>query len=175
MASKPTTNRLRTKVYLGTDDRGTGPHLANRDRPTGPEIALLDTLNADLRDCRKIALTEAPPARVANLAELHTATEKLWIEGAAGRLTWGQFNQRRRTIDTQEQALLTAPAPALATPRKQDLFALDHRSDDPQLRLRGPRQPNPGPSFSITSQNGAASSSGYCDRMANTAYCDPRR
>jgi hypothetical protein len=170
---KPDYESLRAKIPPGAELRSGAPALTNRDRPTAAEMALLDALNAELRECRTIALAETPPSRLAKLTELHAATETLWTDGAAGRLTWGQFNQRRSIIGRQVQALLTAPAPAATASPKQDLFALEHRSDDPQLRLRGRRQPGPGATFTIDSMNPSGSS--YCGAMRHTAYCDPRR
>ena len=173
VAGKPDYAPLHAKVYFGIDDAGARPYLANRDRPAATETDLLDAMNGELRECRQLALSEAPSARATKLAESHRAADKLWSEAAAGRLTWGQFNQRRRTIAAQEHALLYAPAPALAAAPKQDLFALDPPRSDAQLRWRGAREPGPGATITIDSMNRSGST--YCSAMRHTAYCDPRR
>lgn len=169
-AGKPEYDLLRVKKPPGAELRSGAPALTNPDRPTAAEMALLDALNTELRDCRTIAITETPPSRVAKLTELHAATEKLYADGAAGRLTWGQFNQRRSIIGRQVQALLTPPA--VTAPPKQDLFALDNRNDA-NVRWRRSRQSGPGATFTINSMN--PSGSAYCGAMRHTAYCDPRR
>ena len=107
---KPEYASLRAKKPPGAELRIGAPAYTNPDRPTAAEMALLDALNTELRDCRTIALTETPPSRVAKLAELHAATEKIYADGAAGRLTWGQLNQRRSVIGRQAMALLTLRA-----------------------------------------------------------------
>lgn len=163
LAAKPEYEPLRGKTYLGSGDQP----AAGRDRPTAAETALLDAMNAELRACRQLALAEAPPARATKLAELHRAAEKLWSEAAAGRLTWDQFNQRRRTIVAQEQALLTAPASTAAAPRKQDMFALDPPRSDEGGGWDAPRQKTRGRSFSPH-----ATSRGYCNAANKpSAYC----
>ena len=174
VVGKPDYAPLHAKVYFGTDDVGARPYLANRDRPAATETVLLDAMNGELRECRQLALSEAPSSRATKLAESHRAEDKLWSEAATGRLTWGQFNQRRRTIAAHAQALLTAPAPAVTAAPRQDLFALDPpRSDDAQMRWRGSREPRPGATITIDSMNQSGST--YCGAMRHTAYCDPRR
>ena len=165
LAGKPDYEPLRSKTWLGADYRSAP--AASRGRPTGPEIALLEALNAELRECRQLALAEAPPARTAKLTELHRANESLWSEGVAGRLTWDQFNQRRRTLAAQEQALLTAAALPVAASRRQDMFALDPPRSDEEGGWDAPRPKERGRTVSPT-----AWSRGYCNATNKpSAYC----
>ena len=169
---KPDYQPLHAKIPAGAELSSGAPALTNRDHPTAAEKALLDALNAELHECRQIALTEAPPSRVAKLTELHAATEKLWTEAAAGRLTWGRFNQRRSMIGRQAQALLAVPAPVATASRPRDMFALDNRYNGPSS-FGSSLQPGPRPTISIRSP--AVSNRAYCDTMRHTAYCESSR
>jgi hypothetical protein len=58
----------------------------------------------ETQDCRKIQLDGASnthPLIVLTLVEGFAASDKIWAQLTAGRLTWGQFNERRQDILTQ--------------------------------------------------------------------------
>src|SRR5690349_12104272 len=52
----------------------------------------------------KFSLTERPsgtPLAVAELVEQFSESDKLWAEVVSGKLSWGQFNQRRKDMISQ--------------------------------------------------------------------------
>jgi hypothetical protein len=173
IGAKPEYESLRAKIDIesgGTDARLNRSHQV---RPTGEETALLNALNVDLRECRRIALGEVPATRTAKLTQSHAATETLWAEAAAGRLSWDQFNRRRKAIADRERSLLSDPSDTVAAaPRTQDRFSLDQRDVRPEFRGAGHDQLYVrNPSISIS---GPTSPSGHCGVMSNSAYCASR-
>jgi hypothetical protein len=83
--------------------------LNDKTSPTKQEIALLYDIYGEMQDCRKIALDGVAKMHslyLLTLVEAYSASDKLWADVTAGRLTWGAFNEARRNNVTHFQAKL---------------------------------------------------------------------
>jgi hypothetical protein len=105
--------------------------LNDKTSPTKQEVALLYEVYGELQDCRKIILEGAAkmhPLYMLTLVEGYSASDKLWTDMTAGRLTWGTFNEGRKNIATQIQAkLILADGQVSAQLQNQHQFEVQQR------------------------------------------------
>jgi hypothetical protein len=96
---------LKTKLFLDSSGASTPlEYLSGNTRPTKSDISDVYNLHAAIQPCRKIYLEGAGkihPAVVTIFVNSYADSNKLWVEFASGRMTWGEFNQRRADISRQ--------------------------------------------------------------------------
>jgi hypothetical protein len=113
VAADPQYASLKNKTYLGTDNQFPLAILTDKTYPTRDQIALLYKLYGDLQECRKIALdgfAKMHPLYLLVMVETFSSGDHLWAQFADGRMTWGNFNQARRDITTQNQTKMAQAA-----------------------------------------------------------------
>ena len=106
IADNPDYAPLKAKTSLDTPPQFTLQMLNDKTSPNKKEISLLYRVYGDRQQCRKIYLDGAAqmsPLLLNVLVENYSDGDKLWAQATAGRLTWGQFNQSRKDINTQGQ------------------------------------------------------------------------
>jgi hypothetical protein len=103
ISNNPQYAPLASKTALGTDQYSL-EMLTNKSIPSKSEIALIYKLYGDIQGCRRIildGLSKVHPLAVAPAIESFNESDKLWAELASGKLTWGKFNEDRKTGATQ--------------------------------------------------------------------------
>jgi len=109
--SKPEFAGLSKKLYLSTLHQTVPPEYLNNDsNPTKPDIADLYRLHGDVQACRKIVLDGASarhPLILTVIVESYSESDRLYADAVSGKLTWGQFNEARQTLNTKGLARLT--------------------------------------------------------------------
>ena len=101
---------IASKTYLGKDINITLQMLNDKTSPNKQEISLLYAYHGEMQDCRKIVLdgvSKMHPLYMLTLVESYAAADKLWADTTAGRLSWGQFNEGRKDLNTRYQARIT--------------------------------------------------------------------
>ena len=114
-SAKPYAKRyanLARKMYLDPDLDRSMPveYLTDESKPTQTEIADLYRLYADVQACRKILLDAAAkvhPLILTALIESFSENDRVWAAAAAGKLTWGQFNEARERLALQATVKMT--------------------------------------------------------------------
>jgi len=103
--SKPDYAHLETKLYL-KGFQFPLQYLTDPSKPNKPEITDLYKLYNELQSCRKMALDGAAtvhPLLVAALVDYYSEEDRSWIDAVKGNLTWGNFNEARRSAMNQFQ------------------------------------------------------------------------
>jgi hypothetical protein len=124
---------LEKKLFLSTDPSAQVPleYLTNQSKPTKAEIADLYKLHSDIQPCRKIALdgmSAVHPLIVATLVDSYSAGDRLWVDAASGKLTWGAFNGSMQVIKSEFRSKLTEAATRIgAQLQNQHQFELEQR------------------------------------------------
>jgi hypothetical protein len=100
---KPEFAHLKTKMFL---EPGSAPleYLSDKTLPTKSDIVDVYKLHAALQPCRKTFIEgvgRIHPAYVTIGANSFNDADKLWVDFASGRMTWGEFNQRRAELGRQ--------------------------------------------------------------------------
>ena len=104
--------RLAKRMYLDPDLNRSMPvqYLTDDAKPTRAEIADLYRLHAEVQACRKVLLdaaSKAHPLILTALIESFAENDRVWTQAAAGKLTWGQFNEARERLALQATAKMT--------------------------------------------------------------------
>jgi len=104
--------RLAKRMYLDPDLNRSMPvqYLTDESKPTRAEIADLYRLHAEVQACRKVLLDAASrvhPLILTALIESFAENDRIWAQAAAGKLTWGQFNEARERLALQATAKMT--------------------------------------------------------------------
>ncbi|HKA70923.1 MAG TPA: hypothetical protein VKE26_03910 [Xanthobacteraceae bacterium] len=99
-------------MYLDPDLNRSMPvqYLTDDAKPTRAEIADLYRLHAEVQACRKVLLDAASkvhPLILTALIESFAENDRVWAQAAAGKLTWGQFNEARERLALQATAKMT--------------------------------------------------------------------
>ena len=177
VVSQPEYAHLKTKLSL---DDGNYPleFTTNTARPTKQEISLLYKYHADFQPCTKIAvegLAQVHPLLMLTLVEYLSARDKLWAEAVKGGLTWGQFNQGLKDLQTQHQANGTRAGHQItAQLQNQHAFEVQQRQHaaaafqqwaNQQEELANQRQ-------AINAMNAPRTIN--CQYVGNTAQCQSR-
>jgi len=101
---------LKTKLYLSNEIMQMPlQYLTDQTRPTKAEVLDLYKAYGDVQNCRKIYLDGAaatPPFFLATFVESYSASDRVWAEAVAGKLTWGKFNEARKAIAAETQSKL---------------------------------------------------------------------
>jgi hypothetical protein len=104
ISNDPQYTPIASKTPVGASNQYSLEMLTNKTVPSKSEIALPYKLYADNQECRKIfidGLSRLHPLAVAPAIEAYNESDKLWAEMASGKLTWGKFNEDRKTGTTQ--------------------------------------------------------------------------
>ena len=172
--AKPKYDALKGKLYLGSEAAYPAGFLANPRHPDKAEVALLTALQGDFQQCRTLnppAVPAAQPLIFRAFVEKREASDKLWAEAIAGRLTWGRLNDGLRSA---------------ALGRVRDITQTTARTGPDSWSYLGPQKPpenlgpdplgererygRRGPSMTI----GDPTPPVYCSNMAHTTYCSQR-
>jgi hypothetical protein len=129
---RPEFAHLKTKLFLDpTATSAPLEYLSDKMRPTKGDIADVYKLHAATQPCRKIYVEGAGrthPAYVTIIVNSLADTDKLWVEFASGRMTWGDFNQRRADIARQlNQQISEARAMIASQLQNQHEFEMAQR------------------------------------------------
>jgi hypothetical protein len=103
---RPEFAHLKTKMFLEPGNVTSAPleYLSDKTRPSKSDIADVYKLHAALQPCRKAYIEgvgRVHPAYVTILVNSYSEADKLWVDFASGRVTWGEFNQRRADLGRQ--------------------------------------------------------------------------
>jgi hypothetical protein len=105
--------------------------LNDGTKPNKKEISLLYDVFGEMQGCRRIALegvSKISPLIVLALVEGYSDSDKIWAQATSGKLTWGQFNESRKSTSTQTQAkLIQANAQIVSQLQGQHQLEMAHR------------------------------------------------
>jgi len=109
---KPQYAELKRKLYYA-DDSVNVPlqYLTNPARPSKKDLGDVFALHADIQGCRKVLVdgqAKIHPLIVTTQVEGFTAADRIWTEFAAGKMSWGEFNTKRKDVAVDVQQRMVA-------------------------------------------------------------------
>jgi hypothetical protein len=131
--SKPEYGHLESKLYLSTEPQPQFPlqYLTDPSKPTKADISDLYKLYDETQPCRKILLDGAAGVHtllVAALVDYYSDDDQIWIDAAKGNLTWGNFNEGRRSAYSRfQQKYAQVNTQITSQLQGQHQFELEHR------------------------------------------------